>query len=115
VRDLSCRCGTAAEATCRGLLFRQLANGCLGVELTGIEPVTSRMPFLRPRNPGGADKGLTESPPNACTSACTSEGENANANSLESLAAALLALPAADRARLAVMLTAQGEGNRGTP
>jgi hypothetical protein len=43
-------------------------------------------------------------------SACTSTGETANAGTVEALAAALLGLPAADRARLAAMLmTGQSE------
>ncbi len=73
---------------------------------------------------------VTPTPSAACTAACTSEPENANAGtldadqgnegegtagkpaaaSLESLAAALLTLSSADRAKLAAMLTGdQGE------
>jgi hypothetical protein len=98
-----------------GSAFKQpltlAVTGCSGVELTGIEPVTSRMPFLGQCNPGGAGKGLAEGQPDACTIACTSEGENANANPLESLAAALLALSPADHARLAVMLMRKNESD----
>jgi hypothetical protein len=51
------------------------------------------------------------SPPPACTNACTSETGNANAGTVEALAAALLALSPADRARLAALLVGgQGEG-----
>ena len=72
-------------------------------------------------------KGLTTTPPGACTAACTSNPENNNAGtpdaepaghqgqgegttakpvaaSLASLAAAVLALDATDRERLAAML-----------
>jgi hypothetical protein len=70
-----------------------------------------------------SSKALTPTPPAACTNACTSEGENANYNLLDSrageatedgnkgpsdllavIAAALCALSPADRARLAKML-----------
>ena len=53
-----------------------------------------------------AGKGLAAGAPAACTAACTSEAENANAGTVEALAAALLGLSAADRARLAAMLIA---------
>jgi hypothetical protein len=49
--------------------------------------------------------------PSRCTSGCTSEAETANGGTVEALAAALLGLSAADRARLAAMLLAgQSEG-----
>jgi hypothetical protein len=51
-------------------------------------------------------KGVTSSEPSCCTSGCTSEAESANADPLAQLAAALLALSPADRARLAAMLAA---------
>jgi hypothetical protein len=47
----------------------------------------------------------------ACTNACTSEAGNANTGTVEALAAALLALSPADRARLAALLVGgPGEG-----
>ena len=55
-------------------------------------------------------KGDASGPANACTTACTSKGENANAGTVEALAAALLGLSAADRARLAAMLVTQQPG-----
>jgi hypothetical protein len=55
-------------------------------------------------------KGDAPSPPSACTNACTGEAGNANAGTVESLAAALLALSPADRARLAALLLGQQAG-----
>jgi hypothetical protein len=55
------------------------------------------------------DKGLAEGDPNACTAACTSKAESADADPLAQLAASLLALSPADRARLVAMLAGQGE------
>jgi hypothetical protein len=78
------------------------------------------------------NKALTSTPSAACTCACTSEGKNANdgpqdtaqrevgedpgqaqPDPLTTLAAALLTLSPADRARLAAMLTGH-QGERGT-
>ena len=51
------------------------------------------------------------SPSFGCTAGCASTAETANAGTVEALAAALLGLSAADRARLAAMLMmGQGEG-----
>jgi integrase len=47
---------------------------------------------------------FTASLPSACTTACTSEPGNANAGTVEALAAALLQLSPADRNRLAALL-----------
>jgi hypothetical protein len=65
-------------------------------------------------------KGLTPTLPAACTSACTSEGENENAGTLDAdqgdplakLAAALLTLSPADRERLVAMLAGH-QGDQG--
>jgi len=57
-------------------------------------------------NASEAGKGLAAGAPAACTTACTSNTENANAGTVEALAAALLGLSSADRARLAAMLIA---------
>jgi hypothetical protein len=48
--------------------------------------------------------------PARCTSGCTNGAETANADPLAPLAAALLGLSAADRARLAAMLLGQQTG-----
>ena len=56
-----------------------------------------------------AGKGLAESSPAVCTPVCTSKPEKANAGTVEALAAALLGLTPADRARLAAVLLSQGE------
>jgi hypothetical protein len=50
------------------------------------------------------------SPSFGCTSGCTGEAEIANAGTVEALAAALLGLSPADRARLAVLLLGQTLG-----
>jgi hypothetical protein len=59
-------------------------------------------------------EALTSTPPIRCTSGCTSEAETNSMDTVEALAAALLGLPPANRARLAAMLlgqlTAQAEG-----
>ena len=62
---------------------------------------------LAPERNDSSRKEVTASPSSACTAACTSEGKNALAEGLEALAAALLGLSPADRARLAALLTAQ--------
>jgi hypothetical protein len=53
-----------------------------------------------------SDQGVTSSPSSGCTTGCTSEPGNANAGTVEALAAALLGLSPAGRARLAAMLVA---------
>ena len=83
-------------------------------------------------NASDSSKGLTPTPSAACTAACTSEPENANADApdahqgdegegtdqgdrLDKLAAALLTLSPADRERLAAMLTGhQGKAKGAT-
>jgi hypothetical protein len=60
-------------------------------------------------------KELAETPANACTNACTSTAANANAGTVEALAAALRSLSPADRARLAALLSEPGEGEGGLP
>jgi hypothetical protein len=59
-------------------------------------------------------KGLTPGAPPACTAACTSEAQTANAGTVEAFAAALLRLPSADRARLAAMLLNDDAGKPAT-
>src|SRR5262245_61787624 len=49
---------------------------------------------------------LMETADSACTAACTGDAENRNAGNVEALAAALFSLSAAERARLAELLTA---------
>ena len=88
------------------------------MEPTGIEPATSWLQTRESTVASVDSKALTPTPSAACTSACTSEAENANADALDAdqgdtlatLAAALLTLSPADRERLAAMLTGhQGE------
>ena len=100
----------------------------------GLEPPTPSLSSNRNHDASDSSKALALTPSAACTSACTSEGENANADApevdqgnaneeidqgrgssttdqtapLAKLAAALLTLSPADRERLASMLN----GNR---
>jgi hypothetical protein len=76
---------------------------------TGLEPVTPSVSSKGPLNATTNQQGLTASPSDACTTACTSEPENANAGTVEALAAALLSLSPADRQRLAALLLGQQE------
>jgi hypothetical protein len=70
------------------------------------------MPFLGPCDATIDTKGLTASGTDGCTTRCTSEAGNANAGTVEALAAALLGLSPADRARLAAMLLGQDSKGR---
>ena len=102
----------------------------------GLEPPTPSLSSKGTCNATGETKALTPTPSAVCTRVCTSEAENANARvpsgyldadqgsegegidqggapsgSLAKLAAALLTLSPADRARLAAMLNGrQAEG-----
>jgi hypothetical protein len=55
-------------------------------------------------------KRLTTIDNSACTPACTNEGKNEQTDPVNALAAALLSLSPADRARLAALLLGQAEG-----
>jgi hypothetical protein len=68
------------------------------------------MPFSEQRNASDTEKALTANAPDRCTSGCTSEPKPEQADPLAPLAAALLGLSAADRARLAAMLLGQQTG-----
>jgi hypothetical protein len=73
--------------------------------------VTPSVSSKGPPDASEANIGLTDTPLSACTNACTSEAGDANAGTVEALAAALLALSPAGRARLAALLVGgQGEG-----
>ena len=80
------------------------------MEPTGIEPVTSRMPFLGQCDASKADKGLAASGADRCTAGCTSEPKPEQTDPLAPLAAALLGLSAEERARLVAMLLGQQQG-----
>jgi hypothetical protein len=58
----------------------------------------------------GASKGLVESSPSVCTPVCTSQTSPPQTDPVAALAAALMGLSAADRARLAAMLIGQQTG-----
>ncbi len=105
------------------------------VETSGLEPPTPSLQSYGHPDASEAGKGLTPTPPAACSAACTSKPENSNAcppeagnqeqgfgtatgtfdadpetpagdqgDPLAKLAAALMDLTPADRARLAAML-----------
>jgi len=60
----------------------------------------------------------TSSPSSGCTAGCASTAETANAGTVEALAAALLGLSAANRARLVAMLLgndAKGDAAHNAP
>jgi hypothetical protein len=92
----------------------------------GLEPSTSRSTVCEQHDASEDHKGLATTPSPVCTRVCTSEPEIANAATLDAnqsdatggadqdqgdplakLAATLLALSPADRAKLAAMLTEQ--------
>ena len=56
------------------------------------------------------DKGLTTGNTDRCTAGCTNPAGTDNAGNVEALAATLLGLSPADRARLAAMLLGQQAG-----
>ncbi len=58
-------------------------NGLRKVEPTGIEPATSWMQTSESPAASEGSKALTPTPSAACTAACTSEPENANASAPE--------------------------------
>jgi hypothetical protein len=72
---------------------------------------------MHPNPPSNKEHALVD--PSACTSACTSKVKNDQDTTLETLAAALLTLSPADRAKLAAMLLGQqlgqGAGRGATP
>jgi len=107
----------------------------LRVGASGLEPPTPSLSSKGTSDASEAGKELASTPPAVCTSVCTSQAENANAGTtdahqgtegegtasaaaspgagLAELAAALLTLSPADRARLAAIPTGtatQGQG-----
>jgi hypothetical protein len=105
--------------------------GVLEVERKGVEPSTFALRTRRPTVASDGRQGVTSATSPACTAACTSGGENehgtsekgagestdqkvlddgagdhraASDNTLATLAAALVNLSTADRAKLAAML-----------
>jgi hypothetical protein len=77
------------------------------VGATGLEPVTPSVSSNRNPDATLEGKGLAATPPDRCTTRCTGRAETANAGTVETLAAALLSLSPADRARLAALLLGQ--------
>jgi hypothetical protein len=72
---------------------------------TGLEPVTPSVSSNSTRDASSKQQGVAESQAGRCTNGCTNTAQNANVGTVEALAAALLGLSAADRARLAALLT----------
>jgi hypothetical protein len=65
-------------------------NGLHQERETGLEPATSSLGSYNAPVASDSNKGLTATPSDACTTACTSEGENANADALEASSPATL-------------------------
>jgi hypothetical protein len=86
------------------------AKGFYRVGATGLEPVTPSVSSKGRPDASEANKGLAEQAPNGCTSGCTDKENIEQPDRLAALAAALLSLSPADRARLAAMLLSQQEG-----
>ena len=88
------------------------------VERKGVEPSTSALRTQECDDVNGTGKELTATPPPVCTNVCTREGGNANAidddqlkkdggavaDPIAAIAAMLMSLSPADRARLAAKL-----------
>jgi hypothetical protein len=81
------------------------------VERKRVELSTSALRTCEHSDASDSSKALTSTPSDACTCACTSEGENDNAGTpdqgdlLAKLAAVIANLSLADRERLATMIT----------
>jgi hypothetical protein len=74
---------------------------------TGLEPVTPSVSSKGIPDVSESSKGLAKSSPYACTAACTNSTDSPQADPVEALASALLALSPADKARLAALLLGQ--------
>ena len=74
--------------------------------MAGLEPAISSFRRWQPGDASEACKEVAPTPADACTTACTSSPETANAGSVETLAAALLGLSPGDRAKLVALLLA---------
>src|SRR5262249_34123578 len=86
------------------------------VGATGLEPVTPSVSSRGHSDLSNEAADLKSPAPGACTPACTSDTNTANATTLETLATVLLGLSVEDRAKLVAMLIAgqaQGEGKPG--
>jgi hypothetical protein len=77
---------------------------------TGFEPVTPSVSSKGRRAAGGAGKGVTPTDADGCTTGCTDEARNLETDPVATIAAALLGLTPADRARLAALLMASQPG-----
>jgi hypothetical protein len=94
------------------VLLTEEQQGFVNIGATGFEPATSWSRTNGKPNASLAGKEVTQPIPSGCTSGCTSEAKTDNAVTVEALAAALQALSAVDRARLAALL--MGEQPEGT-
>jgi hypothetical protein len=85
------------------LCLRQSGREDLNLRPLGPEPSSSTSKSLE-------KQAISATAANACTPACTSEAKSEQTDPVAALAAALLSLSPADRARLAALLTGQAEG-----
>jgi hypothetical protein len=81
---------------------------------TGLEPVTPSVSSNSPPDASVADEALREIPSPVCTPVCTRIARTAGEDNLEKLAAALLHLSPAERARLAAILVSGETGSEST-
>ena len=77
--------------------------------------MTSRTTTERNGDVSENGQEVTTTPPAACTTACTSEAQNANDDTLAALAAVLTGLDPTMRAKLAAMLVGQSAASATTP
>ena len=93
-----------------GMLDLRSAKDLREVDATGLEPVTPSVSSNSLSLATADTKGLAASGADRCTASCTSEPKPEQTDPLAPLAAALLGLSPADRARLAAMLLGQQTG-----
>jgi hypothetical protein len=81
----------------------------------GLEPMTPSLSSKE--NPSTTENPpeVTSSESDRCTNGCTSESKTKQTDTVATLAATLLALPAADRARLASLLLGQQPSSGSNP
>jgi len=77
---------------------------------TGLEPVTPSVSSKSPLNANENQQGLTAGPSDRCTTGCTASQDISKNLTLQDLAAALVNLSPAERAKLAAMLTGEAKG-----
>ena len=71
---------------------------------TGLEPATSCVTGMRPRNESADNKEVTKDGISACTNACTGEAKTGDEKALDDLAAKVNSLSESDRQNLLRLL-----------